>query len=467
MKKITVIGGGPGGYAAALHASLLGADATLIEQDKIGGTCLNRGCIPSKIINYSAKILNLIKKASEFGIDIKQPPLLNIKNLITRKEKIINTQIKALLNLIKANKISFIQGKASIKDNKTARITDNEGKISELKYDKLIIASGSKPLQLPSVPFNKNTVISSDEALDITDMPETILIIGAGVIGCEFASIFSLFGTKVTIVEALDRVLPIPGIDQSICKTLSKEMKKKGIKILLNKTVVSAENKNGKIKTTIAASLPDTKNSETITTDKVLVCIGRKPNTKTLELDNIGIKTDQKGWIVADNQMQTNIENIYAIGDVLGPSKIMLAHCASYEGRIAAQNAMGIKKTMDYNTIPSAIFTAPEIGSVGITEIEAKIKGINVNGETALFRTLGKARVTGEIEGEAKIIFEANTKKILGVHIIGANATDLIAEGALAVKNKITVKQLAETIHAHPTLSEIMGEASYKALFGI
>jgi len=213
--------------------------------------------------------------------------------------------------------------------------------------------------------------------------------------------------------------------------------------------------------------LSGAKNSVTIATDKVLVCIGRMPDTKQLGPDNIKIKTDTKGWIVTDNKMQTNIENIYAIGDVLGPSKVMLAHCASYEGKIAAENAMEIKSVMDYDTIPSAIFTAPEIGSVGITETEAKTKQINISSETVLFRTLGKAHVTGEIEGEAKIIFEADTKKILGVHIIGAHATDLIAEGALAVKNRLTVKQLAETIHAHPTLSEIMGEVSYKALFEI
>ncbi|MBW1616689.1 MAG: dihydrolipoyl dehydrogenase [Deltaproteobacteria bacterium] len=464
-KKIVIIGGGPGGYAAALHASLLGAEATLIEHDKIGGTCLNRGCIPSKILNYSAKTLNLIQKAHQLGIDIKQPPSLNIKNLITRKTRIIETQIKGLLNLIKTKKISYIQGKASIKDNKTVRITDKKGKTSDLTYDKLIIASGSKPLQLPPVPFNKNTVISSDEALNISELPETILIIGAGVIGCEFASVFSLFGTKVTIVEALDRVLPIPGIDQNISKILSREMKKRKIKTLLNKTVISAENKNGKIETTIGDFLSDTKKTDKITTDKVLVCIGRAADTKPLQLDNIGIKIDEKGWIVANNRMQTNIENIYAIGDVLGPEKIMLAHCASYEGRVAAENAIGVKSAMHYNTIPSAIFTAPEIGSVGITETEAKEKNIKVLSETILFRTLGKAHVIGEIEGEAKIIFDADNQKILGVHIIGAHATDLIAEGALAVKNQITVKRLAETIHAHPTLSEIMGEVSYKALF--
>jgi len=344
------------------------------------------------------------------------------------------------------------------------------GKTVEVPCDRLILAMGSRPLNIPAFPFDGRSVISSNEALNLQEIPESMLIVGGGVIGCEFGFIFSSLGSKVTIVEAMDRLLPLPSVDKDCSKVIQREMKKRKIGFMVNRTVERVEKDGRKTRVTIGPSQFAGKLNEkgltplTLETDKVLVCIGREPNTTHIGMEELGVKADKKGWIFADERMQTNIPGVYAVGDVLGPSKIMLAHVASREGLVAAENAMDGRMEMDYNVVPGAIFTMPEVACVGLTEIEAEERGFNIRADRVLFRNLGKAHVIGEIGGEAKIISEAGEGRVLGVHMVGPHVTDLIAESTLAMNAGCTVKQLAETLHPHPTLSEIMFEAALKAL---
>jgi dihydrolipoamide dehydrogenase len=323
---------------------------------------------------------------------------------------------------------------------------------------------------MPAFPFDGKRILSSDHALSLEEVPGSIIIVGGGVIGCEFAFMLAALGSKVTVVEALTRMLPLPSVDEACSNILQREMKKRKIKFMVNRSVDSFEDDGKKLRVAIGPSPflenPSEKDKTPLTAeaDKMLICIGRKPGTGAIGLEKIGVETDDKGWIATDKRMQTAVPNVYAIGDILGPDKIMLAHVASTEGQVAAENAMGESRKMDYQVAPGAIFTTPEVANVGLSETQAKEQGYQVRADSVLFRTLGKAQVIGEIAGEAKIVSEAGSGRILGVHIIGPHATDLIAEGALAMQIKGSVKDLAATIHAHPTLAEIMLEASFKSL---
>jgi len=469
-RKICIIGSGPGGYIAAIRAAQLGGEVTIIEQDKVGGTCLNRGCIPSKVMIKTAEMLENLRRAEEFGIHSIGPVTPDLLKLMDRKEKVIKSQSEGIHKLLKKNKIHYLKGDGFIKDSGLISVKIEEGNTIEISYDSLILATGSYPISLSSIPFDGDRIISSNEALNLREVPESLLIVGGGVIGCEFAFVLAALGSKVTVVEALSRMLPLPSVDEDCSKVLQREMKKRKIKFIVNRVVESYKDKDGKLSVTISTSpfLENTsdKNKESIIerVDKILVCIGRKPNTGYVGLENIGLKMDEKGWIVADERLKTNIAGVYAIGDVLGPSKVMLAHVASAEGLVAAENAVGRSKTMDYTAVPGAIFTMPEVANVGLTEAQAKKINDKVRADSVLFRTLGKAQVAGEIAGMAKIVSDVDTGRILGVHIVGSHATDLIAEGTLAIKSGCSVKDLAETIHAHPTFSEVIQEASFKAL---
>ena len=469
-KQIAVIGGGPGGYVAAIRSAQLGAEVTLIEEDSVGGTCLNRGCIPSKVMKRTAEILNDFKRAQDFGISVNGIIRPDMKALIARKKTVIANQTTGILKLIDHNKVRLLTGHAQLKGPNIAEVKLESGKTVEVPWDRLILAVGSRPLNIPSFPFDGKRIISSNDALNLHEIPESMLIVGGGVIGCEFGFIFSSLGSKVTIVEAMDRLLPIPSVDKDCSKVIQREMKKRKIDFMVNRTVERVEKDGRKTCVTIGPSPFGKELDEkeltplSLETDKVLVSIGREPNTAHIGMKALGIKMDKKGWILADERMQTNIPGVYAIGDVLGPSKIMLAHVASREGLVAAENAAGIRMEMDYDVVPGAIFTMPEVACVGLSEIEAEERGYNTRSDKVLFRNLGKAHVIGEIAGEAKIISEAGDGRILGVHMVGPHVTDLIAEATLAINTGCTVKQLAETLHAHPTLSEVMFEVSLKAL---
>jgi dihydrolipoamide dehydrogenase len=442
----------------------------MIERGRVGGTCLNWGCIPSKVLINTAELLLKMRHAEPFGLHLDGTVVPDIASLMARKNRIIDIQAAGIHNLLDHYNIRLIDGKATIKAPQLLSVTSSAQKVQEVRWDQLIIASGSRPLEIPSMPFDHRKILSSNDALSLEKIPDSILIVGGGVIGCEFAFMLQALGTHVTLVEALDRILPLPSVDQDCSKTLQREMKKKKISFLLNQTVQRITLRGEKIQATVVPPpwLQQSKSQEKppvqIETDHLLVCVGRTPNTDGLGLETIGVQTDEHGWVLVNDRLATNAQGVYAIGDVLGPSKIMLAHVASAEGTVAAENATGGDALMDYAVVPNAIFTMPEVATVGLTEIEAQKTNPAAHSETVLFRNLGKAQATGEIAGQMKIVFDSGTKKLLGLHIVGPHATDLVAEGALAIRMGCTAKDIAETIHAHPTLSEIMQEGALKAM---
>ena len=469
--KIAILGAGPGGYIAAVRAAQLGAHVTLVEEENVGGTCLNWGCIPSKVLITTAELLEKMKRADAFGIAVEGNIRLDMPRLMERKNKVIQDQSKGILELLKHHRIRYVKGTGSIKGKGLAAVRLQEGPELEVPWDKLILATGTKPAPLPGIPFDGKSILSSNHALDLQEVPGSILIVGGGVIGCEFAFLLSALGSKVTVVEALSRLLPLPSVDESCSKVLHREMKKRKINFMVSHTLEGFSEEEGKLRAAVAPSrFPESHshgNDKTlfVTVDKILVCIGRTPNSATIEgFDLLGVKTDEKGWVATNQRMETGAPGVYAIGDLLGPSRIMLAHVASAEGMVAVENAMGGARKMDYNAVPGAIFTSPEIANVGLTEVQALEQGREARSDTVLFRSLGKAQVMGEIAGEAKIVSEKDSGRILGVHLIGPHATDLIAEATLAVRMGASVQDLANTIHAHPTLAEIMLETSLKAM---
>jgi dihydrolipoamide dehydrogenase len=468
--KIAILGAGPGGYVAAIRAAQLGADVTLIEKAHVGGTCLNHGCIPSKILKKTADLLEDFRRAKEYGIEIDFPPTCMMMSLMARKETILLNQRKGILTLLKNARIRYLTGSGCIQGHNLLKYTDENANVSEVHWDKLILATGSRPLSLSTFPRDGRAILSSNDILALPHIPKSITIFGGGAIGCELAFIFNSFGSNVTVIEGLDRLLPLPSVDQECSKIIMREMKKCKIRVLVNKTVVSAAYCGDGLEIRIGPSpfARDLKEKEREiireSSEKLLVCIGRTPNSDNLGLAKIGVEMDARGWILVDEMMRTSAPDVFAIGDVLGPAKVMLAHVASSEGEIAAENCLGAGKKMSYEIVPSAIFTMPEIGNVGLSELDAKKRYQDIRTDVVLFRATGKAQILGELAGEAKIISRSGSGKILGVHITGAHASDLIAEGTLAIRMGATVQDLATTIHAHPTLSEVMLEAAFKAV---
>ena len=462
MSDIVIIGGGPGGYIAAIRASQLGNKVTIIEKEALGGTCLNYGCIPSKIFKSSSELFEKISHFDDFGIELKDSPNFNMNKLQIKKKKIINLQQKGIESLLNHNKIEIISGTGKISGKNSVIINTNEGKDIEINFEKLIIAAGTKTRELKGFEFDHENILSSNDLLDLDYIPESIAIVGGGIIGCEFGSILSSLGSKVYIIEAEERLLPIKNLHKDVSKNLEREFKKKKIRVFTNSfaKIKSKENENFVIET-----IPSNEKSKSneIMCQKIAVCTGRVPLSYELGLENAGIKTDESGYIIADKNYETTCKNIYAIGDILGPDFSMLAHTAYFEGRICAEKISGNNFTkLDYSKIPSAVFTSPEIGFIGETEETAKEKGFETITEKVLFRTSGKAHAIGEIAGEAIIVADKNTKKILGVHIIGPNASDLCGESALMVQNNLSCENLANSVHAHPTLSEVIMEAGLK-----
>ena len=447
--KIAVLGAGPGGYVAAIKAAQLGASVTVIEDTEVGGTCLNRGCIPTKALVASAEALDKAKNIHDFGIELNGDVIPNIQKILERKNKIVNIQVKGIRGLFKSWGIKILDGKGFIVSANKIRVALKDGGAEEVETDKIIIATGSRPAQIPIFPFDGEKILSSDDALNLNNIPSSLLIIGAGVIGCEFAFIYREFGSEVTMVEMMPRAVSTE--DEEISEILEKELKKKKIKLITNIKVEKVEVKESSVQ----AFLSD---GRAIEAEKVLVSIGRAINSKDIGLENIGVKTGQRGEIIVNDKMETSIKGVYAVGDVTGG--IMLAHMASKEGMIAAENAVGGDAVINRSVVPAAIFTSPEIASVGLREKQALDKGYRIKIGRFQFRALGKAHAMGEISGLIKIIADEQNDKILGAHIIGPHASDLIHEIALAVNKGLTVKDIADTIHAHPTLSEGIMEAA-------
>jgi dihydrolipoamide dehydrogenase len=447
--RITVLGGGPGGYVAALKAAQLGAKVTVIEKAEVGGTCLNWGCIPTKTLIASADALHTAKNLSDYGIDLDGTVTPNFPRIMERKNRVVSIQIKGIRGLFKSWGVTLVEGAGSLVSPQKTEIQRSDGTKETIEADKVIIATGSRPLELPALPFDGKRIISSNDAVMLSEIPKSLLIVGGGVIGSEFACLFAGFGTAVTIVEMLPRAVATE--DLEISEQLEREFRKKKIKLITGLGVTRAEaGPEG-----MRALLTDGKE---ILAEKILVACGRSLNSKGFGLGEIGVETGPKGQIVVNEKMEANVENVYAVGDVVGG--MLLAHKASREGIVAASNACGATTAMDYSVVPAAIFTSPEIGSVGLREHEATEKGMKVRTGHFYFRGLGKAHAMGEISGFFKIVADADSDRVLGGHIIGPHASDLIHEVAVAMKVGTKVRQLASTIHAHPTLSEGILEAS-------
>lgn len=451
--KIVVIGGGPGGYVCAIRAAQLGADVTLVEKERIGGTCLNVGCIPTKVLLHTAEIYKTMKEESQhLGIKIDNLDI-DWNTLQNRRKKIVNKLVGGVETLLKSHKIKKIAGEGKFINNKELKVISSDGRNEIIKFDKAVIATGSEATIVPIKGVDSDGVITSNEALSLDNIPESMCIIGGGVIGSEFASVYSSFGTKVTIVEMLPEI--VATMDDEIVAILKKQLIKSGVDIFTKMRVESIEKNNEKLVVNASAENGD----QSFVVDKVLLSTGRRPVTKNLGLEDLGIKLNRGAIVVDRRTMQTNIENIYAIGDCNGG--VLLAHVASAEGIIAAENIMGKLSNMDFKTIPSAVYTKPELSGVGLTEKEARNKGYEVKVGRFPLMGNGKSLIMGETKGIVKFVVDAKTDEILGMHMAGPRATDLIVEGALALRLEATVEEIITTIHAHPTVGEAIHEAAH------
>lgn len=443
MYDLTVIGAGAGGYAAAVRAAELGAKVCIVEKDLLGGVCLNRGCISTTTIIKSLDILQDIKRAAEFGIDITGYKV-DITKIQKRKDEVVLKLRQGLEALLKSKGIDIINGRACIGDTNKIEV---DGRTISSKY--IVIATGSAPMEQENLKIDHNYILSSDDILQLDRVPMCIIIIGGGVIGCEFASIYNRLGCRVTIIELMDQLLPHE--DEEIARRLEASFKKSGINVIKGSKVVSIDAKNG-----VRVNLEDAKSVES---EIAILCIGRRANISELNLNKIGIRTDN-GRIWVDENLRTNIPNIYAVGDVTGG--YYLAHVASYEGVVASENIFGRPRSADYSCVPNCIFTYPQISSIGITEDKAKELRLKFLVTRLPFAAISKAHILGETEGFIKLISDAKTGQMLGAHIFGASAGELISKFAIAMRSKTTARELGEVIYPHPTLSEGILEAVHR-----
>lgn len=463
--RLTVIGGGPGGYTAAFAAARAGMSVTLVESDRLGGTCLNNGCIPTKTLKASAEALEIALRLSQFGIVGQGTPSADPAAVLARKEKVCATLRGGLEKACAGLGVRLIRGRGRVVNAGLVDVATDEGPVA-VEGDRVIIATGSGALQLPGLPVDHRHIMTSDDALALDRIPSSLIIVGGGVIGCELAFIYQAFGAKVTVVEGQNRLLPLPSVDANMGALLQREMKKRRIGCELGRTLKDVRVEDGVVKAVLGPSpfisdpTPAQQKETPVEAEAVLVTVGRVPNTSGLGLAEAGIAVDGRGWIQADDHMATSLPGVYAVGDVLGPSKIMLAHVAAVEGLYAVRNCMGLNERMDYAVVPSGIFTSPEIGCVGLTEAQAVAAGHEVRVANFQMRELGKAQAMNELPGVFKLVSDAATGKVLGAHIAGAHATDLIAEAALALHMGASVRDIASTIHAHPTLAEGLYEAA-------
>jgi len=451
--KLVVIGGGPGGYAAAFYAADLGMEVTLIDLEKNpGGVCLYRGCIPSKALLHVAKLINEAREAKHWGIEFGEPKI-DLEQLRAFKNKVVSKLTGGLGVLSKQRKINYIQGRASFASSKMVSVKKGDGTTEVISFDKAIIATGSVITTIPSLQVESNRLLNSTSALELPAIPKSLLVIGGGYIGLELGSVYAALGSKVSVVEFMDRILP--GADQDLVGHLQKRLTAAFDKIMLESKVVGiVESSNG-----LTVKIEDKSGNITEQTyDYVLMSIGRKPHTAGLGLENTNVRVNEKGWVVADTSLKTNDDNIYAIGDIVGEP--MLAHKASHEARVAVDTISGKRSAFEPLAIPAVVFTDPEIAWAGITEAQAVQKGIKFVTAKFPWAASGRAVTLDRNDGLTKIIIDPDTERVLGVGIAGPGAGEMIAEGVLAIEMGATVKDLALTIHPHPTLSETVMEAA-------
>lgn len=455
--NVVVIGSGPGGYVAAIRCAQLGFKTAIIEKyDTLGGTCLNVGCIPSKaLLDSSEHFHNAAHTFKEHGIDISEPKV-NIAQMINRKAGVVKANVDGIAFLMKKNKIDVHTGVGSFVDKNTIKIMAKDGKETTVTTEKVIIATGSKPTALPFAPFDKKRIISSTEALELKEVPKHLIVVGGGVIGMELGSVYARIGSKVSVVEYMDGL--IPTMDLALGKELMKSTKKLGMDFYMGHKVTAVENKGKEI---ILKAEP--KNGGTaieLKGDYCLVSVGRKPYTEGLGLEKIGIELD-KGKIPVDDHLKTKVDNIYAIGDVVRGA--MLAHKAEEEGVYVAETMAGQKPHVNYLLIPGVVYTWPEVASVGYTEEQLKTDGKAYKVGNFPYKALGRARASMDLEGFVKILADKNTDEILGVHIIGARAADMIAAGVTAMEFRASAEDVSRMSHAHPTYMEAVKEACLAA----
>jgi dihydrolipoamide dehydrogenase len=450
---LIIIGSGPGGYVAGIRAAQLGLKAAVVEKDpKFGGTCGLRGCIPTKALLHTAAVMDEIRDAGDLGITVADP-VLDIVKAQDRKQKVVDSNAKGIDYLFKKNKVTGLHGVGRITGPHEVEVEGPDGKKTYgAKF--IMIATGSVPRDVPIAPTDGERILNSDHVLELKKVPATLAVLGAGAVGTEFASIYTSFGTKVTLIEMLPRILPIE--DEEVSAELQKALRKRGIEVMTGTKLLSAEKTDSGVVLRLEGGKKDTVEAEML-----LVAIGRKPVTENLGLEGLGIELE-RGYVKVNAHMQTAVPHIYAIGDVINTP--WLAHVASAEGVLAAEHMAGqTVKPINYDRVPSCTYCEPEVGSVGLTEAKARERGYDVQVGKFPFSALGKARILGKTAGFVKIVRDKKYDEILGVHILGVQATDLIAEACVALQLESTDEELMHTMHAHPTLSEAVMEAAHAA----
>ena len=451
--EVLVIGAGPGGYSAAFRAADLGAKVVLVERwNVLGGVCLNVGCIPSKALLHAAKVIDEAEDMGAHGVTFAKPTV-DIDKLREWKKSVITRLTGGLAGMAKQRKVTTVTGIGKFASANTVEVTADDGSKKIVSFDKAIIAAGSEPVTLPFIPHDDRRVIDSTGALALVDVPKRMLVLGGGIIGLEMATVYNALGTKVTIVELMDQI--IPGADKDIVAPLAKRIGKKYENILLKTKVVAVKAEPEGLRVTFEAA--DGAKTDDVF-DKLLVAVGRKPNGKLIGAEAAGVAVDERGFIAVDKQMRTNVPNIFAIGDIVGQP--MLAHKATHEAKVAAEVACGHNSAFDAKVIPSVAYTDPEVAWVGVTENEAKAKGLNYGKASFPWAASGRALSLGRDEGVTKAIFDEDTKQLIGCGIVGPGAGDLISEAALAIEMGADAEDIGLTIHPHPTLSETIGLAA-------
>lgn len=456
--NIAVIGGGPGGYAAAFLAADLGMSVTLIDPEvNPGGVCLYRGCIPSKALLHIAKLIEESHQAKDWGIEFAAPKI-DLTRLRSFKENVVKKLTGGLGVLSKQRKVRYVQGRAAFENSTTLRVTKADGSEESLSFDRIILATGSRPAIVPTLKLDTPRMMDSTGALNLEDIPGSLLVVGGGYIGLELGSVYAALGTRVTVVEMLPGLLP--GADRDLVLPLHKRLEKMFESILLNTTVAAVKDEGNGIRATLKAQ---DGNSQEKVFDRVLVSVGRKPNSEIPGLEKTRVQVGQRGFIQVNKQLQTDDPSIYAIGDVVGEP--MLAHKASHEGRTAVEAIAGEKVAFEPHAIPAVVFTDPEVAWCGLTETQAQNENREIKVAKFPWAASGRAITIDRPEGMTKLIFDPKTERVLGVGIVGAGAGELIAEGVLAIEMAALAKDIALTIHPHPTLSETVMESA-EVFFG-
>ena len=450
---VAVVGGGPGGYVCGIRAAQLGLKTVVVEADRLGGECLNYGCIPSKSLITVSKLLDKVKEAEKYGLKVSGATV-DFAQMQKWKSEVVSKLVGGVESLLRGYHATVVFGEAQVTAKGTLSVTSARG-VEEVVYRNLVIATGTRTSSLPGLEFDGDLIISSKDALELKAAPGRLLIVGGGAIGLEFASMFQKLGSRVTVVEIMDQLLP--GSDPELVRVVHRKLEGRGAKVYVKSKVARVDKKGSEAQ--VEVDTPDGK--LTVVVDRILVSVGRKPRTETMNLGTLGVQTDPRGFVLTNERMQTNVPGIYAIGDVRGPP--LLAHKASKEGIVAAECIAGLPSAADWKVVPEAVFCDPEVASVGLTEAKATEAGYKVKRGRFQFAALGRALSAGEPEGFVKVVSNEEDGLVLGVQIVGPEASNLISEAALAIEMGATVEDIALTMHPHPTLPEAIMEASESA----